>query len=176
MLTKDALIRGARTALWTFIAVFGVSLLGFINDVAGWAGASDKAFPSVNPLGKAAIAALCAAASGFIGLVVNAVEDSRGANGVLGAKAKPDVEPAQGGGYPAGDEGTEAPEEVPGMGSNYQFTPGYGAGGAGGSWGTITTTTGAPGLTEEDVTRLLDVQRRKTVDQVAARVKRLLQQ
>lgn len=102
MITKDALIRGARAALYAFVAVFGVGLLGFIQDVATWAGSTDKHFPSINPLGKLAVAALCSAATGFVGLIVNATEDKRGGNGLFGAKALPKTEPEQGGGYPEG--------------------------------------------------------------------------
>jgi len=138
--TKDSLIRAARTAVFTFIAVFGVSLLGFIADVATWAGSVDKTFPSINPLGKAAVGALCAAASGLVGLIVNAAEDHRNSNGLFGAKAKPDFEPAVGGGYPDGTG--EANSSDP--------------------------------MTATEFEALLDDSRKKTVDAVAGRVKRLL--
>jgi hypothetical protein len=66
----DSVKAALYTALWTFIGVFGVSLLGWIGDVAVWASSDTEMFPSVTPLGKAAVAALAAAAAGFVGWVV----------------------------------------------------------------------------------------------------------
>jgi hypothetical protein len=68
----DSVKAALYTALWTFIGVFGVSLLGWIGDVAVWASSDTDMFPAVTPLGKAAVAALAAAASGFVGWVVRA--------------------------------------------------------------------------------------------------------
>jgi len=63
-----------KAALWTtlfvFVAVFSAALLGFITDVAQWAGTDDAVFPSVTPLGKAAVAALAAAASGLLNYII----------------------------------------------------------------------------------------------------------
>jgi len=63
-----------KAALWTtlfvFIAVFSAALLGFVTDVAQWAGTDDATFPSVTPLGKAAVAALAAAASGLLNYII----------------------------------------------------------------------------------------------------------
>lgn len=60
-----------KTAIITFGTIFAVSLLGFLNDVASWAGSTDSMFPSVSPLGKAAVAALAAAAVGLVNFFVN---------------------------------------------------------------------------------------------------------
>jgi len=63
-----------KAALWTtlfvFIAVFSTALLGFVTDVAQWAGTDDATFPSVTPLGKAAVAAFAAAASGLLNYII----------------------------------------------------------------------------------------------------------
>ena len=69
----DWLRAGYRTALQTFIGMFGLSLLGWLSDVGAWAGSSDGTFPSVNPLGKAAVAALVAASSGLVAALMKAV-------------------------------------------------------------------------------------------------------
>lgn len=66
----DSVKAALYTALWTFIGVFGISLLGWLGDVATWASSDLETFPSVTPLGKAAVAALAAAAAGFVGWVV----------------------------------------------------------------------------------------------------------
>lgn len=66
------------TVLFTFIAVFGVGLLGWIVDVAEWASSESGEFPSVTPLGKLAVAALAAGASGLVNFVVRFAQ-SKGA-------------------------------------------------------------------------------------------------
>lgn len=74
---SDALKAALWTALFTFIAVFGISLAGWIADVAAWASANDTtagAFPSVTPLGKAAVAAIAAAGSGLVNWIIRAAQ------------------------------------------------------------------------------------------------------
>lgn len=71
---KDATKSALFTALWTFIGVFGVSLAGWISDVASWAGTDAAEFPAVTPLGKAVVAAFAAAASGLVGWIVRTAQ------------------------------------------------------------------------------------------------------
>lgn len=61
-----------RTAGQTFLGMFGLSLLGWLSDVASWAGSSEGSFPSVSPLGKAVVAAMVAASSGVVAALMKA--------------------------------------------------------------------------------------------------------
>jgi hypothetical protein len=59
------------TALFTFVALFGASVFGWVQDVTEWASTSGTAvFPNVTVLGKAAVSALGAAAAGLVNFVV----------------------------------------------------------------------------------------------------------
>lgn len=72
MTRKDAIKAGLYTALWTFIALFGLSLVGWLNDVVE-AVSNDGAtvvFPDPSVLVKAAASAAAAAASGLVGTIV----------------------------------------------------------------------------------------------------------
>lgn len=69
----DWLRAGYRTAIQTFIGVFGLALLGWFADIQKWAGDTEGHFPSVSPLGKALASAVAAAAAGLVAAVVNAV-------------------------------------------------------------------------------------------------------
>lgn len=63
---------GLRVTVYTFVAMFSLSLLGFLVDVQGWATSASAAdFPSVAPLGKALVAALTSSLSGLISYVYN---------------------------------------------------------------------------------------------------------
>lgn len=73
---SDALRRALRTAAQTFVGVFSLTLLGFLSSVQEWAGGTAVDFPSVNPLGKAAVGAAAAVAAGLVSFAVNALEDS----------------------------------------------------------------------------------------------------
>lgn len=73
---SDALRRALRTAAQTFVGVFSLTLLGFLSSVQEWAGGTAADFPSVNPLGKAAVGAAAAVAAGLVSFAVNALEDS----------------------------------------------------------------------------------------------------
>jgi len=55
----------AWSALATFIGVFGLAAVGFLSDVASWADGGGS-FPDVSVLGKAAVSAAVAAASGLV--------------------------------------------------------------------------------------------------------------
>lgn len=61
-----------RTAGQTFLGMFGLSLLGWLSDVASWAGSTEGTFPSVSPLGKALVAAMVAGASGVVAALMKA--------------------------------------------------------------------------------------------------------
>lgn len=62
MTTRDALRAALATALWSFVGLFGLSLLGWLADLQQWASSSGaSAFPSLSVLGYAAVAAVAAA-------------------------------------------------------------------------------------------------------------------
>lgn len=88
---KAPLKRAARTFAFSFIAVFGLSLIGWLNDVVQWANDMQAAnvFPDPSVLVKAAISAAAAAASGFVSFVVNLAEDVKGGPTLFGAKTEP---------------------------------------------------------------------------------------
>lgn len=81
-----------NTSWQTFIAVFGLALLGWIADVAEWAGSTGSEFPSISPLGKAAVSAACAAAAGLLTWIVREVQARRAAS--KGELAGPQYPPA----------------------------------------------------------------------------------
>jgi len=66
----DWLRAAYRTAFQTFVGMFGLSLMGWLADVGAWAGSSEGTFPSVSPLGKAAVAALVATSSGVVAAIM----------------------------------------------------------------------------------------------------------
>jgi len=78
--TKNAIKAGAFTALWTFIALFGLSVVGWLNDVIGWASDPDAlvVFPDPSVLVKAAASASAAAVSGLVGTVVRLAQAATG--------------------------------------------------------------------------------------------------
>lgn len=75
----DWLRAGYRTAIQTFVGVFGLALLGWFAAIQSWAGDTSSGFPSVSPLGKALASATAAAAAGLVAAVVNAL-GKRGAS------------------------------------------------------------------------------------------------
>lgn len=78
---NDALKAALWTALFTFVAVFGISLLGWVSDVAAWASSNTTTstdFPSITPLAKAAVAAVAAGVTGLVNWVVRFAQ-SKGA-------------------------------------------------------------------------------------------------
>lgn len=80
MTNKDAIKAGLYTALWTFIALFGLSAVGWLNDVveaASGDGAS-VVYPDPSVLVKAAASAAAAAASGLVGAVVRLAQVATG--------------------------------------------------------------------------------------------------
>lgn len=72
MTTSDAVRAGLWTALFTFITLFGLSALGWLNAVLSWAqdGSGAVVFPDARVLVKAAISAGVAALVGLVNLVV----------------------------------------------------------------------------------------------------------
>lgn len=80
MTNKDAVKAGLYTALWTFIALFGLSLIGWMNDVVEAASNDDATLYFGDPavLIKAAVSAFLAAASGFVGTVVRLAQVATG--------------------------------------------------------------------------------------------------
>ena len=91
MTTRDSFKAALYSALFTFIALFGLSLLGFLNDVWHWASSNDNAvlFPDPAVLVKAAVAAVMAACVGLVNFVV------RWAQGRLGSGEVPTYVKAQ---------------------------------------------------------------------------------
>lgn len=87
---KAPLKRALRTFLFSFVAIFGLSLVGWLNDVVQWANDNQAAnvFPDPAVLVKAAISAAAAAASGLVSFVVNFAEDVKGGSALLGAKTQ----------------------------------------------------------------------------------------
>ena len=77
----------ARAALWTaafsFVGLFGVSLVGWLGDVAQWSQAAldgtTVAFPPLSVLAYAAVSAAASAAIGLVNFVVRYAQ----ARGVL---------------------------------------------------------------------------------------------
>ena len=62
--SADALKAAVSTSLWAFIGIFGMSLLGWLSEVASWASASGAdPFPKTSVLGYALVSAAAAAAA-----------------------------------------------------------------------------------------------------------------
>lgn len=80
MTNKDAVKAGLYTALWTFIALFGLALVGWLNDLVAAASNDDAAIVFGDPavLIKAAVSAAAAAASGLVGTVVRLAQVATG--------------------------------------------------------------------------------------------------
>lgn len=71
MTTKDGIKAGAWTSLWVFIVLFLVSLLGWLAQVAAWAGSEGVAdFPQLSTLAYAVVAAFVAALTGLVNAIV----------------------------------------------------------------------------------------------------------
>lgn len=80
MSTRDALKAAGWSAVWTFIALFGVSTLGWLSDVAQWASSQGtEPLPALSVLGYAVVSAAVAAVSGVITAAVRLAQ----AKGVL---------------------------------------------------------------------------------------------
>lgn len=62
-----------RVFVYAFLGVFVPSLLGWFGDLIDWTNSDGAAFPSVEPLGKALIAALAGAIAGAISFGYNKI-------------------------------------------------------------------------------------------------------
>lgn len=87
LISKPALKRGARAAVFAFVAVFGPSLLGWGADVTEWANDASGATPFPDPaiLVKALVSAAVAGATFVVSAIVNAAENASG-RALFGAK------------------------------------------------------------------------------------------
>lgn len=71
-LTEHPHLRSAiRVFVYAFLGTFVPALLGFLNDVLEWTSSDGAAFPSVDVLGKALVAAVVGAVSGAIAYLYN---------------------------------------------------------------------------------------------------------
>ncbi len=71
---KPKLFAAIKVALIVFLSQFLLDVVGFVGDVREWAdGADGRPFPSLSPLGKAAVSALSAALSGLALYVYNTI-------------------------------------------------------------------------------------------------------
>jgi hypothetical protein len=75
---KNAVRSAWRTFVQTFVGLFSISMIGWLNDVTEWAGGEGLSFPGVDTLGKAAVSALSAAVVAVIAFVHNAGENKTG--------------------------------------------------------------------------------------------------
>ena len=71
MTTKDTMKAGAYTALWAFIALFGLSLAGWLSDLYQWASSSGREpLPGLSVLGYALVAAIASSVAGLVTFIV----------------------------------------------------------------------------------------------------------
>lgn len=79
MRVPDSIKAGAYTAVFSFITLFGLSLVGWLNDVVEWASNDGTvAFPSGSGLAKAAASAATAALIGLVNAVIRWAQDQTG--------------------------------------------------------------------------------------------------
>jgi hypothetical protein len=65
--TRNALIAARNVAGWTFVTLFGTTVLGFAQDVVGWSSSSGAdPFPGLSVLGYGVVSALAAATTGAV--------------------------------------------------------------------------------------------------------------
>lgn len=65
-----------KVAMIVFLSQFLLDALGFIGDIREWATGEAVVFPSLAPLGKAGVAAICSAAAGLVSYVLNTIRPS----------------------------------------------------------------------------------------------------
>lgn len=70
----------ARVFVYTFLATFVPAILGFLGDVLDWTSQDGAAFPAVDPLGKAIVAAFVGALAGLIAFVYNKIPATKTAS------------------------------------------------------------------------------------------------
>jgi hypothetical protein len=74
---SNAFKAAINTAWQSFIATFGIALLGFLGDVAKWSDGSLDTFPAISPLGKAVVAAAVAAASFILTFTIRGAQAAK---------------------------------------------------------------------------------------------------
>lgn len=75
MTTRDALKAAGWSAVWTFVALFGLSAVGWLQDVAQWASSNGAdPLPGLSVLGFAAVSAVVAAVSGLVTAIVRVAQ------------------------------------------------------------------------------------------------------
>lgn len=74
--TRNSIKAGAWTTLFSFLTLFAVTLLGWLQDVVEWAAASGASgqFPDLSPLGYGAVSAAAAAAIGLVNFAVRFIQ------------------------------------------------------------------------------------------------------
>lgn len=92
----DYVRRPIRVFAMVFLGVFSLALTGYLQDVVEWASASDRPFPGLTPLGKAAVAASAAGAGAAVAFVVNALEEKTKMPALLKAPASSGENPVPG--------------------------------------------------------------------------------
>jgi hypothetical protein len=77
---SDSFRAGLATAVFSFITLFGASLLGWLNDVVEWASADGAtvAFPDGSVLVKAGVSAAVSALIGLVNWVIRYGQDRTG--------------------------------------------------------------------------------------------------
>jgi len=65
------------TALFSFVTLFGTSLLGWLQDVIDWASGTES-FPSLSVLGKFAAAAVVSCMIGFVNWAIRFAQSRLG--------------------------------------------------------------------------------------------------
>jgi hypothetical protein len=71
----NAIKAGAWTALFAFIVLFFVALVGFLTEVASWASSSGvDPLPDISTLGYAFVAAVASALIGLVNAIVRALQ------------------------------------------------------------------------------------------------------
>lgn len=67
----NAIKAGAWTALFSFVTLFGLSLLSFLQEIVSWSSASGQApFPEISVLGYAFVTAFVSAITGIVNSVI----------------------------------------------------------------------------------------------------------
>lgn len=75
----DAVKAGAWTALWTFLGMFGLTVLGWLQGAASWASTNGHTpLPGLSVIGYGFVSAVVAAVAGFVSLAVRLVQVKTG--------------------------------------------------------------------------------------------------
>lgn len=75
MKLSNAFRASAFTALWTFIGMFAVTAIGWLQDVAQWASTSGHTpLPGLSVIGYGAVSAFVAAVSGLVTFIIRGAQ------------------------------------------------------------------------------------------------------